>query len=83
MFDVLVWAEFGLIALVVLLVVGPQDLPKVLRFVGRCIGKMRELSFKLHNYATLLEHYPEETSLKEKPLKDRSLKDKSFSEKKK
>jgi sec-independent protein translocase protein TatB len=34
-------SEFLLIALVALLVIGPKDLPNVLRWVGRWVGKAR------------------------------------------
>ncbi len=40
MFDI-ASGELLLIALVALLVIGPKDLPKVLRFVGNWIGKAR------------------------------------------
>jgi len=33
--------EFLLMALVALIVIGPKDLPNVLRFVGRWVGKAR------------------------------------------
>ena len=43
MFDI-GWPELFIIALVVLLVVGPKDLPKVLRTVGHLAGKARAIT---------------------------------------
>ena len=37
-------SEFLLIALVALLVIGPKDLPNVLRWVGRWVGKARSVA---------------------------------------
>ena len=37
-------SEFLLIALVALLVIGPKDLPNVLRWVGRWLGKARSVA---------------------------------------
>ena len=43
MFDI-GWPELFIIAVVVLLVVGPKDLPKVLRTVGHFAGKARAIT---------------------------------------
>ncbi|MBI5165696.1 MAG: twin-arginine translocase subunit TatB [Magnetospirillum sp.] len=43
MFDV-GWDEMALIALVALIVIGPKDLPNVLRMVGRMTRKARDLA---------------------------------------
>ena len=40
MFDI-ASSEFILVALVALLVIGPKDLPRVLRYVGNWVGKAR------------------------------------------
>ena len=49
MFDI-GWPELFLIAVVVLLVVGPKDLPKVLRNVGLWVGKAKVVTreFRTH-----------------------------------
>jgi sec-independent protein translocase protein TatB len=43
MFDI-ASGELLLVALVALLVIGPKDLPKVLRFVGNWVGKARNVA---------------------------------------
>lgn len=43
MFDV-ASSEFLLVILVALLVIGPKDLPKVLRVVGKWVGKARSVA---------------------------------------
>ncbi|MEE9434815.1 MAG: Sec-independent protein translocase protein TatB [Sphingorhabdus sp.] len=42
MFDI-ASSEFLLVALIALLVIGPKDLPNVLRWVGRWVGKARSV----------------------------------------
>jgi sec-independent protein translocase protein TatB len=44
------WSEIFVIALVALVVIGPKDLPKVLRTIGQWVGKAKRVSyeFKLH-----------------------------------
>jgi sec-independent protein translocase protein TatB len=43
MFDVAP-SEFMLIAMIALLVIGPKDLPKVMRVVGKWVGKARAVA---------------------------------------
>ena len=43
MFDI-GWAEFLLIGMVALLVIGPKELPGVLRSLGQAIGKVRRMA---------------------------------------
>lgn len=43
MFDI-AWSELGIIAAVALLIIGPKDLPKVLRTVGQWIAKARSMA---------------------------------------
>ena len=43
MFDI-GWTELLVIACVAIIVVGPKDLPKMLRTLGQTMGKMRKLS---------------------------------------
>lgn len=44
MFDI-GWSELGVIALVALIVIGPKDLPKVMREAGRWVRKARSLAY--------------------------------------
>src|ERR1700692_1862376 len=43
MFDI-GWSEFVLIAVVALIVIGPKELPGVLRMVGQWMGKARKMA---------------------------------------
>jgi sec-independent protein translocase protein TatB len=43
MFDI-AWSELGVIAVVALVVIGPKDLPKVLRSVGQWTAKARSMA---------------------------------------
>ncbi|HEX6959756.1 MAG TPA: Sec-independent protein translocase protein TatB [Ferrovibrio sp.] len=43
MFDI-AWSELGVIAVVALVVIGPKDLPKVLRTVGQWSAKARAMA---------------------------------------
>lgn len=43
MFDI-AWSELGIIAAVALLIIGPKDLPKVLRTVGQWVAKARSMA---------------------------------------
>ena len=43
MFDI-GWSELGLIAVVALIVIGPKELPGVLRMVGQWMGKARKMA---------------------------------------
>jgi sec-independent protein translocase protein TatB len=43
MFD-LAWSEIAVIAVVALVVIGPKDLPRVLRTVGTWVGKARAIA---------------------------------------
>jgi sec-independent protein translocase protein TatB len=43
MFDI-AWSHLAVIALVTLLVIGPKDLPRVLRTVGTWVGKARAVA---------------------------------------
>ncbi|MDA8230004.1 MAG: Sec-independent protein translocase protein TatB [Magnetospirillum sp.] len=47
MFDI-GWDEMALIGVVSLIVIGPKDLPKVMRQVGRWTRKARELAAEFH-----------------------------------
>jgi sec-independent protein translocase protein TatB len=43
MFDI-AWSELGVIAVVALIVIGPKDLPKVLRTIGQWTAKARSMA---------------------------------------
>ena len=43
MFDI-AWSELGVIAVVALIVIGPKDLPKVLRTIGQWTAKARAMA---------------------------------------
>lgn len=38
------WSELGLIAIVALIVIGPKDLPRVMRMVGQWVGRARAIA---------------------------------------
>ncbi len=44
------WSEIFVIALVALVVIGPKDLPKVLRTVGQWIGKAKRVSYEFKRH---------------------------------
>jgi sec-independent protein translocase protein TatB len=48
MFDI-ASSELLLVALIALLVIGPKDLPRVLRYVGNWIGKARSVASQFRN----------------------------------
>lgn len=43
MFDI-AWSELGVIAVVALIIIGPKDLPKVLRTIGQWTAKARSMA---------------------------------------
>ena len=43
MFDI-GWSEIAIIAMIALIVIGPKDLPKVLKTIGQWVGKARALT---------------------------------------
>jgi sec-independent protein translocase protein TatB len=59
MFDI-GWAEMAVIMLVALIVIGPKDLPRVARTVGRWVGKGRALA---REFQTQLEEMAREAEL--------------------
>jgi sec-independent protein translocase protein TatB len=59
MFDI-GWAEMAIIMLVALIVIGPKDLPRVARTVGRWVGKGRALA---REFQTQLEEMAREAEL--------------------
>ncbi|MGV8947903.1 MAG: Sec-independent protein translocase subunit TatA/TatB [Candidatus Paracaedibacter sp.] len=57
------WSEFLFIALLALILIGPKELPTVLRYIGRMVGKARaftkefssQLDFETHMESTDLD----------------------------
>lgn len=49
MFDI-GWSELFVIGLVALVVIGPKDLPKVLRTVGQWVGKAKRVSYEFRRH---------------------------------
>ncbi len=43
MFDI-GWSEMAIVALIALIVIGPRELPQVLRTIGRWVGKARAMA---------------------------------------
>ena len=60
MLDMAAWGELLLIVILALIIIGPKDMPRVLRLVGRWIGKVRDFSYSIHNTLTALSHATEE-----------------------
>ncbi len=48
MFDI-GWTEMALVAMVAILVIGPKELPRVLRNIGRAMGKARSMAREFRN----------------------------------
>jgi sec-independent protein translocase protein TatB len=48
MFDI-GWTELVLIAVVAVVVIGPKDLPRAMRFVGQWTGKLKRMSREFQN----------------------------------
>ncbi len=44
------WSEIFVIALVALVVIGPKDLPKVLRTIGQWVGKAKRVSYEFKRH---------------------------------
>jgi sec-independent protein translocase protein TatB len=63
MFDI-AWSEMAIIAAVALVVIGPKDLPRVLRTVGQWTGKARAMAREFQNSLEELARESELDSLK-------------------
>lgn len=49
MFD-FAWSHFALLFIIVVVLLGPKELPTVLRFVGRWVGKVRQHKSEFQEY---------------------------------
>lgn len=58
------WSEFLFIALLALILIGPKELPVVLRNLGRWIGKVRTM---VHSFQAQIEAMTEDDT----PSKDK------------
>ena len=72
MFDI-AWSEMAIIAVVALVVIGPKDLPRVLRTVGQLTGKARAMAREFQNSIEELARESELESLKDEVKKATSL----------
>lgn len=62
MFTDLSWSHILILLAIALVVVGPQDLPKFLRKIGKGVGKMRRMA---DQFRTSFEEMSRQTELKE------------------
>lgn len=55
------WSEFLFIALLALILIGPKELPTVLRYIGRMVGKARAFAKEFSSQLDLETHiYPKD-----------------------
>lgn len=50
------WSEFLFIALLALILIGPKELPTVLRYIGRMVGKARAFTKEFSSQLDLEIH---------------------------
>ncbi len=50
------WSEFLFIALLALILIGPKELPTVLRYIGRMVGKARAFTKEFSSQLDLEAH---------------------------
>lgn len=50
------WSEFLFIALLALILIGPKELPTVLRYIGRMVGKARAFTKEFSTQLDLEAH---------------------------
>ena len=65
MFD-FAWSHYALLLIVAVILLGPKEIPVVLRFVGRWVGKIRVLTSEWREYIEHIAQEPTSTS-KDKP----------------
>ncbi|MBM3468328.1 MAG: twin-arginine translocase TatA/TatE family subunit [Alphaproteobacteria bacterium] len=61
------WSEFIFISLLALILIGPKELPIVLRNVGRWVGKIRSFVKDFSEQLDLYAHNEENPSGKDSP----------------
>jgi len=66
MFDINSWCEFLVIAIVALVILGPKEIPTVLRFVGKWIYRLRTLSREVKSHIDDLVYAAEREEIKKK-----------------
>ena len=69
------WQEFLVIAFVLVLVVGPKDLPKVLKTVTKYVRNMRQMASEFHRG---IEKMTDEADLKDVKQSFNDIKNKDF-----
>ncbi len=69
------WQEFLVIAFVLVLVVGPKDLPKVLKTVTKYVRNMRQMASEFHRG---IEKMADEADLKDVKQSFNDIKNKNF-----
>ena len=69
------WQEFLVIAFVLVLVVGPKDLPKVLKTVTKYVRNMRQMASEFHRG---IEKMADEADLKDVKQSFSDIKNKNF-----
>ncbi len=63
------WQEFLLISLVLLIVVGPKELPKVLKSIFRLINKIKSLAYNFQNSINEISNEVEISEIKDEVSK--------------
>lgn len=58
------WSELGLIAVVALLVIGPKDLPRVMRILGQWMGRARAIAREFQGSLDQMMHEAELDDIK-------------------
>lgn len=61
MFD-FAWSHFALLFIVAVILLGPKEIPTVLRFIGRWMGKIRQHRSEFEEYFEAITTTDEETS---------------------
>lgn len=68
------WSEFLFIAVLALILIGPKELPTVLRYIGRVVGKVRALAKEFSSQLDLDASIDsKDTDNQDKAPKDTSL----------
>lgn len=62
MFDLGSWGEFIVILIVALILIGPKEIPGLLRTLGKCIAKLRRLTA---DFKKIIDHQIEEAEIED------------------